>query len=99
MIESNQYDMSALEPGLRLFSVGLWRLAERLCEAKDGHTTWIVLAWLMDERNSLELIRSAPELADFEKRLSDFEFEITPGFLAKVKREVERTGAAISSVA
>lgn len=102
----------AKPPGIRLFSLGMFKLARKLKvrramqeeEAKlldhDGSKDSGFLAYLMDERNSEQCIR---EFADAGREaglpvIEAFEMNISLVFVERCMNEVRRTEEALGSL-
>lgn len=85
--------------GIREFTIGIWRIANDL--NVDGHKrAWSVVAWLMDEKNPLDLVRSAPSMPSeqFDAIIEEYEMTLSPVFVEQVKLEVKLVKAAAAAI-
>ena len=100
-------------PGLRPFSVGIFRLCQKLKLAvampgsrpEDLVKDLLTVAWMLDLRTPLETVKHvAGEYANggvalLESHLDEYQFTIPPGMLLDVKKEMDRTQKAIGASA
>jgi len=91
--------MRPVPQGLRPFSVGIWRLCNKLnidlSGSSGGERGWSKIAWLLDLRNDRAKICSVEPGPEFEALIAEYEFGIAPAFLASVKLEFEITVTAV----
>jgi len=92
-------ELIRVTPGIRDFSVGILRLCKTLGLDLQGaelsDTTLDSVAWLLDERHSLDEVKAAPNDPDFSARVADYAFDISPAYLMRVKAEVVRQNLAV----
>ncbi len=96
-------------PGLRPFSVGILGLCRKLglklatgqaAAQEESAREVLTVAWLLDERHSIELIkRLSGDRAALALTLDEYEFALAPAFLMRVKAEIELTNRAVQAAA